>query len=163
MLRMPEVSDILKIVPEMMRSADEVHRYSPEKGGLDGLAIAKELIEKFLPDIDSALTRRNMALSEFEVCAWLQNILNIVPSAAFACHKKHAFIPPKIRLILEISKDNRCYIFFIPHSAENEPLLFREESPVTVLGADEKDFEKLRKIYPSLIVSLPGGNAFGNN
>ncbi len=132
-------------------------------GGLNGFKISEEIIEKFFPDISAAMEKRGIVLRDIDAIMLAQNLTGLIVHAAIACCNKHKRAPDKVRLILKISRDYKAFVFFVPLSSDNKMEVPAKECPMSVIGADAKDFEELKKKYPNVNLSLGGGKMIGNN
>lgn len=132
------------------------------KGGL-GSEVCLEIIEKFFPDIIQALAKRGLRLNNAEVIGLAQNIIGLLVHAAIACCERRGRAPDKIRVILKISKDNKALIFFAPYSLDGKLEIPAKHCPMSIIGADPKDYEELKKKHPNVDVSHSNGRTIKNN
>lgn len=135
----------------------------PEKGGLDVLPLAERIVDEFFPDIHQALARRDTVLTDYQVIAWALDLLRLAHFAAALYYKNHTRVAPKVRMLLEIEEDGRCYVFVVAYSLDDQPLMDRKECPVGVIGANAEDYEELKKKYPNVHMGFPGKGASGSN
>lgn len=127
------------------------------KGGIDTEGMLNEVAEKFLPDILEAMGKRGKSFDAPEVMLFLQSLTGLLFEAAVVYCNKYKKPPVKIRLLLEISADNKACIFFSPYSSNDTPDEPLAAYPIAIIGSDPEDYQKLREKFPDKKISyLPG-------